>query len=313
MSVSRRHFLQTSAIASAGLLVPGLTQNLIAANKNDLKISLAQWSLHKALFAGKLDNLDYAKVTKQEFGITGVEWVNQFFKDKAEDKKYLQEMKTRTEGEGVTSLLIMIDREGNLGDPDEAKRTQAVENHYKWVEAAKFLGCHSIRVNAASGGSYDEQVERAANGLRRLTEFAAEREMNVIVENHGGLSSSGAWLSAVMKKVDHPRCGTLPDFGNFAIDRKNDVWYNRYRGVEELMPFAKAVSVKTHDFVEDRPLVTVDRRWNKETDLLKMMNVVVAAGYTGFLGIEYEGHELDEYAGIRKSKEVLEHVLAELG
>src|SRR6266545_1244601 len=142
----------------------------------------------------------------------------------------------------------MIDGEGALGDADESKRRQAIENHYKWVEAARFLGCKIIRVNAQSSGSYDEQLERAADGLRRLTKFGADHKITVIVENHGGLSSNGAWLAAVIKKVNHPRCGTLPDFGNFNLSDGKQ--YDRYQGVKEMMPYAKAVSAKSHDFDE---------------------------------------------------------------
>lgn len=221
-------------------------------------------------------------------------------------------MKKRAEGEGVKSLLIMIDGEGQLGNADEAKRIEAVENHYKWVDAAKFLGCHSIRVNAASSGTFEEQTKLAADGLRRLTEFAAEREINVIVENHGGLSSNGKWLSGVIKQVNNPRCGTLPDFGNFAINRATNDWYDRYQGLAELMPYAKAVSFKTHDFDDNRPLVTVDTRWEKETDILKAFQIVLAAGYKGYVGIEYEGSKLDEFSGIKRSKKQFEDVLAEL-
>ena len=228
--MQRREFLQAASALAASTMMP--VSSLFAADKSKslFQISLAQWSLHRALRNKKtLDNLDFAKFTKETFDIDAVEYVNQFFFDKAEDSVYLGEMKKRALGEGVKSLLIMVDREGRLGDPDAKKRTQAVENHYKWVTAAKFLGCHSIRVNAASAGEYDEQVKLAADGLRRLTEFAAKHEMNVIVENHGGLSSNGAWLAKVMKTVDHKRCGTLPDFGNFGIDRKNGVWYDRYK------------------------------------------------------------------------------------
>ena len=303
-AATRRDFLRASTVA--GLAACGFTSTTIAAKekKNLYDISLAQWSLHKELFEGKLDNLDFAKVTKSEFGIDAVEYVNQFFKDKAQDVKYLMEMKKRAEGEGVKSLLIMIDREGRLGDPDDKKRTQAVENHYKWVDAAQFLGCHSIRVNAASAGAYEEQVKLAADGLRRLTEFGAEHNISVIVENHGGLSSNGAWLAEVMRTVDHPRCGTLPDFGNFGIDRKNDNWYDRYKGVKELMPYAKAVSAKTYAFDPKRSFVTIDTRWKKETDFLKMMKIVVDAGYRGYVGIEFEGGG-NERAGIKKSLDLL--------
>lgn len=249
-----------------------------------------------------MDNLDFAAKAKKDFGIEAVEYVNQFFKDKAKDKKYLAEMKKRAKGSGVKGLLIMIDGEGNLGEPNENTRSKAIENHYKWVDAAKFLGCHSIRVNARSKGSYDEQVKLATDGLSRLTEYGDKRGINVIVENHGGLSSNGKWLATVIKNVNHARCGTLPDFGNFRL--KGDKWYDRYQGVRELMPFAKAVSAKSHDF---------DDMGNEtKTDYLKMMKIVKAARYRGWVGIEYEGGRLSEDEGILATKKLLEKVRKEL-
>lgn len=313
-SITRRDFVRGASVA-AGLAMTGLAGRTVLAEdrKKPLwKLSLAQWSLHNELFAKKIDNLDFAKTAKAEWGIDGVEYVNQFFKDKANDESYLGEMKKRAEGEGVHSLLIMVDGEGKLGDPDDAKRKQAVENHHKWVEAAKFLGCHAIRVNAASGGTYQEQVKLAADGLRKLTEFGAKHDISVIVENHGGLSSNGAWLAEVIKTVDHKGCGTLPDFGNFGIDRNKGDWYDRYTGTKELMPYAKAVSAKTYDFDDSRPFITIDSRWDKETDFLRMMKIVVDAGYDGYVGIEYEGKGLPEREGIQKSKELLDRVHAEL-
>ena len=261
------------------------------------KISLAQWSLHRTLFSKKLDNLDFAK-TASSLGIDAIEYVNQFFKSKAKDRSYLKELKKRGAGEGVWSVLIMIDGEGALGAPDSDKREKAIENHKKWVEAAQFLGCHSIRVNASSGGSYDEQVKLAADGLRRLTEFAEPFGMGVIVENHGGLSANGAWLSKVITTVDHPGCGTLPDFGNFRIG--GGKWYDRYKGVTEMMPFAKAVSAKSHDFDEEGN--------EKRTDYVKMMQIVVGAGYHGYVGIEWEGGKPGEVEGILLTKRLLERV-----
>ncbi len=265
------------------------------------QISLAEWSLHRTLRSGKLDNLDFAKTAKHDFGIEAIEYVNQFFADKAEDAGYVKELKTCAADHGVRSLLIMVDGEGALGDADESQRTKAVENHYRWVTAAKSLGCHSIRVNAQSQGTYDEQLQRAADGLRRLAEFAAQHEMNVLVENHGGLSSNGGWLSAVMKRVDLPNCGTLPDFGNFRVS--DSEMYDRYQGVEELMPFAKAVSAKSHDF---------DGAGNEiHTDYNKMLSIVLQAGYHGFVGIEYEGDKLSESDGVMATKRLLERVRAE--
>ena len=278
----------------------------------DFGISLAQWSLHRSLYSGEVNHLDFAKISKESFGIDAIEYVNSFFFEKAEDKSYLKEMKTRADDHGVQSLLIMCDNEGSLGDPDNQKRQKAVENHYKWHEAAKYLGCHSIRVNAylteslhglevgdyTKTGSYENQVSLAADGLRKLTEFGANLGINTIVENHGGLSSDGAWLASVMKAVDHPMCGTLPDFGNFRIE--GDRWYDRYKGVKELMPFAKAVSAKSHDF---------DSNGNEtQTDFFRMMDIVIDAGYSGYVGIEYEGSRMDEMSGIKATKDLLERV-----
>ena len=300
---TRREFLKSTGMLAAGLTMTGLTESSVsAADAQPLyKISLAQWSLHRALFANELDNLDFAKVTKEEFGIDAVEYVNQFFKDKGRDQTYLSEMKQRAEDHGVKSLLIMVDGEGQLGDADKVKRKQAVENHHQWVEAAKILGCHAVRVNAASSGTYEEQQERAAHGLRQLTEFAEPLQIAVIVENHGGLSSNGEWLAGVMQKVDHPNCGTLPDFGNFRIKEGED--YDRYKGVKELMPYAKAVSAKSHEFKDGVEV---------QTDFHRMMKIVIDAGYHGYVGIEWEGSTPDEYEGIRLTKKLLEQVRDDL-
>jgi L-ribulose-5-phosphate 3-epimerase len=300
--MNRRTFLKNSAVASAAVALTSCMTQSGSARKEPFRISLAEWSLHKTLFAKKLDNLDFPLVAKRDYGIAAVEYVNQFWMDKAKDQKYLAELKKRCDGEGVRSVLIMCDDEGNLGDPDTAKRTKAVENHYKWVEAGKFLGCHSIRVNAESSGSYDEQLERAADGLRRLAEFGKQHGLNVIVENHGHLSSNGMWLAGVMRKVNMPNCGTLPDFGNFDLGGGKE--YDRYKGVSELMPFAKGVSAKSHDF---------DASGNEtHTDYRRMMKIVRDAGYRGYVGIEYEGEKISEPEGIRATKRLLETVLAEL-
>jgi sugar phosphate isomerase/epimerase len=290
--LDRRHFLQqmTAATASLGLVALGADAAKGAAAPK-FKISLAEWSLHKALFSKKMTNLDFAQQATTVYGIDAVEYVNQFFKDKAKDLKYLGEMKTRSEDQNVKNVLIMIDDEGFLGEPDDAKRNKAVENHYPWVEAAKFLGCHSIRVNAYSKGTPEEQAKLASDGLRRVAEFAAPHGINVIVENHGGLSSNGEWLAGVMKTVNLPNCGTLPDFGNFKE-------YDRYKGVEEMMPFAKGVSAKSYDFDADGN--------DTKIDYARMIKIVLEAGYNGYIGIEYEGTRLPEPDGIRATKRLLE-------
>ncbi|MFH1717450.1 MAG: sugar phosphate isomerase/epimerase family protein [Planctomycetota bacterium] len=307
--MERRTFLAvgTGAIGSLCLGTPSTALGKAAKEKNKtakkkagkkapFKISLAQWSWHRRLRGEaepKMDNLDFAKEAKA-LGVKGIEYVNQFFKDKAQEKKYLREMKKRAADSGVKSLLIMCDGEGNLGDPDAARRTQAVENHYKWVEAAKFLGCHSIRVNAASKGSYEEQFKLAADGLRRLSEHAADSKLNVIVENHGGLSSNPKWLDSVIKSVDLRNCGTLPDLGNFPPE------VDRYDAVKTLMSHAKSVSAKTYDFDEKGDETTID--------YYRMMKIVLDAGYNGFVGIEYEGSRLSETDGIIATRNLLEKI-----
>lgn len=314
MNRSRRSFIKNVSGLTAGLttigMVPGMLSACTGTNKMFFSISLAQWSLHRyfkrwtseGYTDGEADPLDFPVITRNEFGIEGLEYVNTFYYEKINETGYLSELKNRSESEGMKNQLIMVDAEGLLGDPDEASRKQSVSNHYRWVEAAKFLGCHSIRVNAGSEGTWDEQMKLAADGIRSLCEFAEDPQINVIVENHGGLSSNGEWLSGVMKMIDHPLAGTLPDFGNFRIAENEE--YDRYKGVAELMPFAKGVSAKSYEFDEEGNEV--------RTDYYKMLKIVKDAGFKGYVGIEYEGDQLGEFEGIRATKALLEKIGAEL-
>jgi L-ribulose-5-phosphate 3-epimerase len=345
--LQRRDFLKTSAGLTAGVSLlqfgcrsePEEETPAMSGADSLFKISLAQWSLHRAYFggspgdtigwdafgdmlysddyrsllAGDIDPLDFPVITRRNFDLDGAELVNTFYFDRAQDRQYLGELKNRADGEGVSILLIMCDALGDLGNPDDAGRTHAVENHYKWVEAAAFLGCHSIRVNASSDASLSEaeQQRLAADGLRRLGEFGDQHNINVIVENHGGISSNAKWLAGVIQQADHQRVGTLPDFGNFyptpmPMDpvEHPEAWYDRYQGVAELMPYAKAVSAKAHSF---------DPAGNcLETDYMRMMKVVLDSDYRGWVGIEYEGAELSEPDGIRATKALLKRVRDEL-
>ncbi len=342
MKISRRHFLSRSAAVLAasagGASRPSLLQAASeSATEPRFKISLAQWSLHRALRSNELDNLDFPKFTQENFDIHAIEWVNQFFSEshptlgkQPKSQDYLAEMKKRMDDLGMRSVLIMCDGVGDLGNPDAAKRTAAVEGHYTWLDAAKFFGGHSIRVNARSDASLapEKQADLCTDGLRRLSEKARSYDLNVIVENHGGLSSNGAWLSQVIKNVGLDNCGTLPDLDNFYVVRKgakpeqyekmkalyaNDpayteteigLAYDRYRGVEELMRFARGVSAKTHDF---------DEKGNEtHVDYARMMEIVKSSGYKGYIGIEYEGSELSEVEGVKKTKALLERVIAAL-
>jgi sugar phosphate isomerase/epimerase len=304
--MQRRDFLHSAGLlalaAATRCTPPRSSRNLASTTSEDLwfDISLAQWSLNKAFFGGELDNLEFARVAREDYGLGGIEYVNSFFIDQAKNTDYLAQMKQRASDHDVKSLLIMIDREGNLGATDAAQRKQAVENHHKWVDAAQYLGCHSIRVNAAGQGSREEVARAATEGLAALSEYARQADLNVIVENHGGYSSDGGWLAGVIAAVDMDNCGTLPDFGNFCMERTPDGCaneYDRYKGVREMMPYAKAVSAKTHDFD--------DQGREVHTDYEQMLSIVKEAGFRGWIGIEYEGRDMSPEAGIRATIDLL--------
>lgn len=310
---NRREFLKTTGLAAAAIGL-GLPNFALAKRPADelFKISLAEWSLNRPLFAGRMDHLDFAKLAKKA-NIDAVEYVNQFFMDKAQDMAYLKEMKTRADGEGVTSVLIMCDGEGMLGAATSEGRKQTVENHKKWVEAAKFLGCHSIRVNSYTAVPYStekdaeqEAINVCSSGLRQLCEFADDFDINVIIENHGGFSSNGKWLAEMIRQTAHKRAGTLPDFGNFVMNREGEKTfsYDSYRGVDELMPAAKGVSLK--------PMVWDDRGNETQLDYTRMMKIVLSHGFNGYVGIEHgaDGREWESIEEIRVNLDTVRRTLA---
>lgn len=289
--MNRRQFIGASmglCMGGAALSLPGCVRKI--QQEPFFKISLAQWSLHRQLRSGQLTTLGFVEKAKRDFDINAVEYVNQFFFDKANDRAYLANLKQRADDNGVNSLLIMVDAEGDLGNLNTMQRKAAVENHFKWVGAANRLGCHSIRVNAAGEGAADDIASACAESLRALSEYAVDYNINVIVENHGKLSSNGKWLVGVIKQVGLDNCGTLPDFGNFYE-------YDRYQGVREMMPYAKGVSAKSMQFDQDGNETTID--------YVQMLKIVRQANYTGYIGIEYEGENPDEDQGILATKRLL--------
>lgn len=305
ISSSRRKFIgQVAAAAGSALISPSLFSAARPAMK--FEISLAEWSLHKSLFAKKIDNLDFPGIARKTYGIGVVEYVNAFFKDKAEDTKYLNELLKRCSDNDIKNHLIMIDSEGELANTDNSVRQKSVENHYKWVHAAKHLGCATIRVNAFGKGGRAAIQQAAIEGLGALGEYASKENINVVVENHGGYSSNGQWMADIMKSVNLPNVGMLPDFGNFCMRREGGgEWegkcieeYDKYKGVQELMPYAKGVSAKTFDFDNSGNCV--------ETDYPRMMKIIQDSGFKGYFGIEYEGERLSEDEGIKKTKALLQ-------
>lgn len=315
MDYNRKEFITSFGLLSAGVcLIPGTLMSRSFRKDGDLffDLSLAEWSYHQPLFDGKITHMQFPSIAKEKHNIRAVEYVNQFFKDKAQDKTYLNELNKRCDDLGVDQLLIMIDGEGDLAVNDEAARNEAVENHYKWIEAANHLGCHSIRVNLFGDGTKAEMKIASVDSLGQLAEYASDYNVNVIVENHGGWSSDADWLTDVMQQVDRENCGVLPDFGNFCIKRKDGArWeapcvkeYNRYEGVRKMMPYAKGVSAKSYAFNEQGEETTINYK--------KMLQIVKNAGFTGHIGIEYEGQELSPEEGVRATKKLLTKLGQEL-
>lgn len=299
----RRRFMQAalgtlaaSSFAGAAMQADSKKENTVSTDPL-FRISLAQWSLHRTIRSGELDAMDFATCSTKQFGITGLEYVSAFYNERKEDDSFPADLKQRADDHGATSLLIMVDGEGHLGAPGEDERADAIDRHHRWLRIAKAIGCHSIRVNAHSEGTPDEQIALCAKGMTGLMKHADALELNVLIENHGGHSSNGAWLSTLMRTVDHPRFGTLPDFGNFVLDWNTMEMYDRYTGVTELMPYAKAVSAKSHDF---------DDAGNETgTDYDRMMKIVLDTGYRGWIGVEYEGDRLSESEGIVCTRDLL--------
>jgi sugar phosphate isomerase/epimerase len=275
------------------LLLAVLTTSNSFGKDPRFKISLAEWCFHRAHENKTWTNMDFPKTAKS-YGLDAVEYVSTFFDGKGEDKEYLTKLKDECTKNGVKSLIIMVDGEGDLGDTSAVKLEKAVENHYKWVQAAQFLGCHSIRVNARGNGTMEQVHKAAVIGLGKLADYAAKYNINVIVENHGGFSSNGKWLSDVMKEINKPNCGTLPDLGNFYE-------YDRYQGVTDMMPFAKGVSGKTHNFDKDGNETVID--------YARMMKIIADSGYKGYIDVEYEGDKLTEPEGVKASIALVKRVI----
>ena len=297
--INRRNFLKSSLAAGGALSIAGaqgVLNQAFAANtgsgaEKKFKISLAAWSLNRT-FRTTWTNLDLPRIAREEFGLDGLEFVNSFFD--LPNYHYLRELKRRAGHHGVNLLLIMVDREGDMSHEDRQEREQAAINHRKWVDIAHYLGCHSIRCNAGYTrvGTVDERVARAAESFRLLVEYADQAGINVIIENHGGYSSMPEKLVSLIKQVGHPRFGTLPDFGNFPPE------IDRFEAVKKLMPYAKAVSAKCYDFAPDgsHPAFDMDR----------MVETVLATGYSGYIGIEFEGQQMSPHDGVMACKRVLE-------
>ncbi len=306
---NRRSFIKKTALgATAASILPlsAFASNSIPNSAPN--ISLAQWSLHRALEKGLVQAEDFAQIAKNKYGISAIEYVNQFYVTMVNSEKFWSQMKSKADDLEVKSLLIMVDDEGQLGNPNSAERKKAVENHYKWIHAAKILGCHSIRVNAFGEGKEDLVRAALVDGLGELSTYGGKENINVIVENHGLHTSNGEFMTSIIKEVENPYLGTLPDFGNWCLNAK---WgstqnnrctevYDRYKGVSEFLPYAKGVSAKSYAFDENGNETIIDYQ--------KMLKIVKDSGFDGYIGIEFEGENMPEPDGIRATKALIERV-----
>jgi len=300
--MKRRTFIRNSVMGATALAATPVLSTI--AQEKPLRISLAQWSLHRSFEDGSLDPLDFASIAMEKYNIDAVEYVNGIYPDKGNDAKFWKHMKRRSDNAGVLNLVMMVDDEGDLGAASENDRLQAVENHYKWVQAAKLLDCHTVRVNAF--GDADREIYRMAimDAMSRLADFAAEMNINIVIENHGLFSSDAALIAGIIKEVNRPNFGSFPDFGNWCLSAKwgttqgdCDKEYDRYQGVSELLPYAKAVSAKSYNFNEAGE--------DTKIDYYRLMKIVKESDYKGYIGIEYEGMEKSEHEGILLTRELM--------
>lgn len=276
----------------------------------EIKISLAQWSFHRALRNGEMDNVQFIEKAA-EMGFSGVEYVNQFFIDKAQDTAFLNQLKTTAQRHNIQQVLIMIDEEGNLADTSLTAREEAVVRHQKWIDAATYLGCHAIRVNLYGYGDKKDVAQAGMDGLSKLADYAATKNLNILVENHGGYSSDAAWLTDIVKSVNKPNLGTLPDFSNFCIQYEGgNMWgtncteaFDKYLGVQLMMPYAKGISAKSFDFGE--------MGYETSIDYNRMMEIIFKSGFSGYIGVEYEGDSFSEEKGTQMTKKLLEKCIKE--
>lgn len=318
--IKRRTFLKNAAWSTTALTLGGLqacsTNNTPKMDTPKtippLKLSLAQWSLNRAFFANELDAKDFASITKNDYGIAAVEYVNSFYKELGTNEAFWQDMKNRSDQVGVKNLLIMVDDEGDLGDTNDIARKTAAKNHRKWIHAAKILGCHSIRVNAFSNGDKAAAHAALVDGMGQLCTYAAKENINILIENHGLFSSDGKFITQVIQEVNLPNFGTLPDFGNWCLNEKwgstqnnkcNEV-YDRYQGVKDFLPYAKGYSAKSYKFDKNGDETIID--------YYKMLQIAKDGGYDGYIGIEFEGETMKEPEGIRATKALLEKVWAKI-
>ena len=311
---TRRNFLKKT-LMGAGVIMLAPSLNPVTSKKSQLKISLAEWSLHRAIEAGKIDHLDFPLIAQRDYSISAVEYVNGCFGGKKMDfkaagknKAYLAELLKRSKDAGVFNHLIMVDDEGPLALPDDKVRLAAIDDHKKWIEAAKFLGCLTVRVNLHGDGTSDAKKAASVDSLGRLGDFAKTMDINIVTENHGHESSNGAWVADVMKQVNRSNVGTLPDFGNFCLSEDWGTtqgeckdYYDRYKGVQEMLPFAKGVSAKTYDFDSNGEQPKMDYK--------RLIDMVKASGFSGYIGVEFEGNTQPEEEGIRKTKALIEKYL----
>lgn len=277
-------------------------------------ISLAQWSLHKRYEAEGSRPLEFPKDAK-ELGFNGVELVTQLYTNEIESlgfKAVIDSLKAEGDRHGLEFVLIMIDEEGDLADPDEKLRDEAVEKHKKWVDAAAQLGARSVRVNTFGTNTAEEWLYTVKDGLTKLSTYAASKNINVLVENHGWLSSNPKLVMSVLDEMNMDNCGTLPDFGNWCIERVNQERWGEctkeypdmYEGIAMMLPRAKGVSAKSRDF---------DAQGNEvEIDYVKMLRLIKNSDFDGWIGIEYEGDSIGEVEGIKLTRELLKNAYQQL-
>lgn len=271
---TRRSFIKKTAIlGAAGVLSPAIIKNSMAIATPRMSyddISLAQWALVDEIRAGKWKNLDFPKISREDFGLNGIEFVNTLFE--VPTNSYLNQLRKNADDHGVSMVLIMVDAEGDGCEPTAALRKQFDINHRKWIDIAHYLGCHAIRTNCRGPKDVDkkEALKWAAESYNMLLEYSQQAKISVVIENHGGVSNDPDWMVELMQEVNNLYFGTYPDWRRPSDD------FDNLDYLKKMLPWAGGMSYR-----------------NQPTEELtaKMISLCKDSGYKGWYGIESSGRE----------------------
>ncbi len=271
-----------------------------------IEIGLSTWSLHRHMgpikrqvvtdtgekhewteeYPEDVSLLDFAGFARKEYGLTHLELIQMSFP--STEASYLKKLRSAVEAAEAVIENVPIDV-GDICELAPERRAEHVRNIKSWMDVAAAIGSRAVRVNTGPSREGSDALALAVESCKRLAEHADKLGLNVLIENHGGISSDPQLLKQLIESVSTERMGACPDFGGFdeAI---------RYDGLQKIMPLAKLVHAKSYAFDEHGEETAID--------YARCMQIVKNSGFSGVLSIEYEG-DGNASEGIKKTKELI--------